>query len=324
MTIDIDQRIDAELAEVRRKYPSLGFELDDLAASRLVMAKLAERAGLPEDSPVSIEVRAIPGPAELPAVGLRIFTPPSAGDRALPALLWIHGGGYVMGSAADTDSRLGELAERVGCVVVAVDYRLAPEHPYPAALDDCAAALAWLAANPEGLGVDSGRIALGGASAGAGLAAALAQRTRDEQGTRPVFQLLIYPMLDDRNEQPSTHAITDPGLWNRETNLKAWRMYLGEAGQNRKGPSYAVPARSEHLAALPPAFVAVGDLDLFLDENINYAQRLLQAGVPTELHVYTGAIHGFDMLAPASSLAVRLNADMEAALQRALNTPCDT
>ena len=315
MAIDIDSRLDPELAEVRARFPSLGFDLRDLEGSRALMAKIAEKRQLPDDSGVRIETAIARSTHEPGDVAVRILRPDTVAGP-LPALLWIHGGGYVLGTAADTDSRLAEIAERVGCAVVSVDYRLAPEHPYPAAVDDCALALAWLFDNASELGIDRRRVAIGGASAGGGLAAALALRTRDEQLPAPIFQLLVYPMLDDRNDTRSSHAIDDPTLWDRRTNLLAWKLYLGQA-TGGETPPYAAPARAERLAGLPPAFVAVGDLDLFLDEDIHYAQRLLQADVPTELHVYPGAIHGFDMLAAEATISRRFNADVEAALRAA-------
>ena len=316
MAIDVDSRLDPEIAEVRARFPSLGFDLRDLDGSRAIMAKLAGKATLPEDAAVRIDTTTARSAGETGAVPVRILRPATASGE-LPALLWIHGGGYVLGSAADSDRRLGEIVERVGCAVISVDYRLAPEHPYPAAVDDCALALGWLTDSAGELGIDRQRIAIGGASAGGGLTAALALRTRDRGLPAPMFQLLIYPMLDDRNRSPSSHAIDDPTLWDRQTNLLAWQHYLGAGARDRDVPAYAAPARAADLAGLPPAFVAVGDLDLFLDEDIDYAQRLLQSGVPTELHVYPGAIHGFDVLAPDARISRRCNADVEDALRAA-------
>lgn len=318
MAIDIDSRLDPELAAVRARYPSLGFDLNDIEGSRAIVAKMAERAPLAPDAAVDIDMATARSRCGNIEVAVRIFRPRAAAD-ATPAMLWIHGGGYVLGSAAGSDRRLGEIAERVGCAIFSVDYRLAPEHPYPAALDDCAAALDWLTENAAALEVDPSRIAIGGASAGAGLAAALALRTRDDGLPAPLYQLLIYPMLDDRNRTPSSYAIEDPTLWDRQTNLLAWRHYLGSYAISREVPPCAAPARADDLTGLPAACIIVGDLDLFLDEDIDYAQRLLQAGVPTELHVYPGAIHGFDVLAPDASISRRCNADVEAALRAAFS-----
>jgi acetyl esterase/lipase len=259
-----------------------------------------------------------PGPDGAPAVRVRVYVP-QGHPVPLPALLWIHGGGYVLGFVEMDDHRLAELARTIPCVVASVDYRLAPEHPFPAPLEDCYAGLRWLYRTAGQLGVAPNRIALGGASAG-GLAAALALLARDRAEVPVIFQLLIYPMLDDRNQTPSSHEITDPRLvWTREMNLIGWRSYLGREPGSADVPAYAVPARAEPLAGLPPAYVVVGELDLFRDEDIEYAQRLLQAGVPTELHVLPGAFHGWDVFAPDASLTKRFTAERDAVLRRVLD-----
>ena len=185
-----------------------------------------------------------------------------------------------MGSVAQNDDMCAAIADRLGIVVTSVEYRLAPEHPYPAPLDDCYAGLRWLAEHAGELGVDGTRIAIGGASAGGGLAAGLALLARDRGEVAVCFQLLVYPMLDDRNVTPSSHAIVDPKVWNREANIAGWNAYLaGRAGADDVEP-YAAPARATDLAGLPPTYINVGDLDLFLDEDVAYAQALMRAGVP--------------------------------------------
>jgi acetyl esterase/lipase len=184
-------------------------------------------------------------------------------------------------------------------------------------MDDCYAGLAWTHKHAAELNVDPRRIAVGGASSGGGSAAGLVLLARD-RGEFPVcFQLLIYPMLDDRNATPASMALTDPRVWNRTSNFIGWRAYVGDtAGTDRVSP-YAAPARAANLAGLPPAYVAVGDLDLFIDEDIEYAQRLQQAEVPTELHVYPGGSHAFETYAPDSALARRFVRDRDEALRRA-------
>jgi acetyl esterase/lipase len=187
-------------------------------------------------------------------------------------------------------------------------------------MDDCYAGLAWTHRHAAELGVDAARIAVGGASSGGGSAAGLALLARD-RGELPVgFQLLIYPMLDDRNVTPASRALTDRRVWNRASNLIGWGAYLGDAAGTDLVSPYAAPARATNLAGLPPAYLAVGDLDLFIDEDIEYAQRLQQADVPTELHVYPGGTHAFDSYAPASALARRFAADRDEALRRAFAT----
>jgi acetyl esterase/lipase len=206
----------------------------------------------------------------------------------------------------------------IGCVVVSVDYRLAPDTPHPGPVEDCYAALRWFHANAAALGVDSGRIAIGGESAGGGLAAALALLARDRAEVPVVFQLLIYPMLDDRTViSPEPHPFAGEFIWTAQSNRFGWRALLGQEPGSPGVSPYAAAARAENLAGLPPAFVSVGALDLFLDENIAYAQRLLRAGVPSELHVYPGAYHGFD-LAFEADVTRRFRRDSLQALKRAL------
>ncbi len=207
------------------------------------------------------------------------------------------------------------LVRTVGLVAVSVDWRRAPEHPYPAEIDDCYAALRWVYTEAERLGVDADRIAVGGASSGGGTAAGLALLARDRGGPPIAFQLLVYPMLDDRTDGASHAWLNDTNLWHPRKNALAWAAYLGGADPV---PVYAAPARAEDLRGLPPAFVAVGDLDLFAEEDARYAARLIAAGVPTELHVYPGGVHGFDVFVPDGGLSRRLARDRDDSLAFAL------
>jgi len=229
-------------------------------------------------------------------VGIRLFRPVSVAEPA-PALLWIHGGGYVIGNARQDDRLCRQFSARLGITVASVDYRLAPEHPYPAPLEDCYSALTWLAGLPA---VDRGRIAIGGASAGAGLAAALALLARDrglsDQGVTPTFQLLAYPMLDDRSS--STADEPNYRMWDTRSNHFGWTAYLGDAD-----PQAAVPARRDDLSGLPPAWIGVGTNDLFHDEDLAYAERLRSAGVPCEVEVVPGVFHGFDVVVPKAQVS---------------------
>lgn len=249
-----------------------------------------------------------------PDVLVRLYTP-AVRNSANSAFFWIHGGGMVLGDVVMNDPDCARWALDLGCVVASVNYRLAPEHPFPAPVNDCYAGLSWLASNAERLGIDPGRIAIGGASAGGGLAAGTTLMARDRGGPSLCFQLLVYPMLDHRNETNSSNAVTDTKVWNRAANISAWEAYLG--GATEVSP-YASPAIAEDVSGLPPAYINVGEFDIFLDEDVSYAHRLMQAGIPTELHVYPGAFHGSNSLVADSPLSKRWMADEDAALRAVL------
>lgn len=265
----------------------------------------------------SMEVRRIPGPAGAPQVEVLTYRPREA-MGPLPYILHIHGGGYVMGDARDREGAHRAWAAELNCGIVSVNYRLAPEAPYPAALDDCHAALAWLFAQAGELGVDIERIGVMGESAGGGLAAALALLDRDRGEHRLAFQHLIYPMIDDR-----TCVAADPSptagefVWTPASNRYGWRSLLGREPGGEDVSPYAAAARAKDLSGLPPTYIATGALDLFVDEDLAFAGRLIRAGVPTEVHVYPGAFHGFQWAANAAVTrqAVR---DSLAALARAM------
>ena len=243
-------------------------------------------------------------------VGIRLHKP---ADLSTPsaALLWIHGGGYVIGTARQDDRLCHRYAKQVGMVVASVEYRLAPEYPYPAALEDCYSALKWLAALPS---VDGTRVAIGGASAGGGLAAALAQYAHDRGGITAAAQLLAYPMLDDR-VAPNKAVQRHYRGWTARSNRFGWASYLGDADRE-----IAVPARRADLSGLPPAWIGVGTLDLFCDEDLAYAARLKDAGVPCEVKVVPGAFHGFDVVARGASVT-RAFYDSQCAFLRDALTP---
>jgi acetyl esterase/lipase len=315
----VDQ-LDPELRAVVEKLPTdRPLDLNEIPAARVKMKKMvtAMLANLPAIEGVTSQDQFAPGSQGDPAVRVRVYRPNDQPSR-LPALFWIHGGGYVMGDIEQDDRLMQQLVKRIGCVAVSVDYRLAPEHPFPSPVEDCYAGLKWLFAHADKFGIEPTRIAIGGASGGGGLAAGLALLARDRGEVQVAFQLLIYPMIDDRNVTPASHAITDPRMWNRESNRLGWEAYLGRDGGADVSP-YAAAARATDLANLPPAYIPVGALDLFVDENIEYAQRLIQAGVPTELHVYPGAFHGFDLFAPSARVSKQFKADRDYALKRALH-----
>jgi acetyl esterase/lipase len=314
--MDLLGRLDPEIAEVFPHLPPL--DLTDIPTARTTMMNmLAEaQAGIQRSQNVVYSDHQAPGLNGAPQVRVRLYRPADQPGQ-LPCLYWIHGGGHVLGQIEQDDLMMEHIVEAVGCAAVSVEWRRPPEHPFPAPMDDCYAGLKWAHANAAELGLDPGRIAVGGASSGGGSAAGLALLARDRGEVPVCFQLLVYPMLDDRNVTPASLAVTEPKVWNRQSNLIGWQSYVGDAvGTDRVSP-YAAPTRADSLAGLPPAYLPVGDLDLFIDEDIEYAQRLQQADVPAELHVYPGGIHGFDLLAPASRLAQRFVRDRDEALRRA-------
>ncbi|HEX5302316.1 MAG TPA: alpha/beta hydrolase [Streptosporangiaceae bacterium] len=314
--MDLLGRLDPEIAEVFPHLPPL--DLTDIPTARTtMMTMLAEaQAGIQRSQNVIYSDHQAPGLNGAPQVRVRLYRPADQPGQ-LPCLYWIHGGGHVLGQIEQDDLMMEHIVEAVGCAAVSVEWRRPPEHPFPAPMDDCYAGLKWAHANAAELGLDPGRIAVGGASSGGGSAAGLALLARDRGEVPVCFQLLVYPMLDDRNVTPASRAVTEPKVWNRQSNLIGWQSYVGDAVGTDQVSPYAAPTRADSLAGLPPAYLPVGDLDLFIDEDIEYAQRLQQADVPAELHVYPGGIHGFDLLAPASRLAQRFARDRDEALRRA-------
>lgn len=280
--------IDPEIAAVLDTAPALSMQgpltRDTLPAMR------ARQAAMPQP-PLSDRVeRTTHVVDEVTGVTVRVHRPVEI-EGAQPCLYWMHGGGLIAGSALGDDLRFDRWCPSLGMVGVSVEYRLAPEHPFPAPIEDCWAGLRWVVDHAGELGVDRTRIGIGGASAGGGLAAALALLARDG-GLDLAYQLLLYPMLDDR--QVTESSGWDVPIWDPAANDFGWRCYLGDAKGTDDVPPHAAAARAADLAGLPPAFVLVGALDGFLDEDVDHAMRLTRAGVPTELHVYPGAPHGFD------------------------------
>ncbi len=316
-----EDRLDEQSKAALEMIPENLLDLSDISATRAALDGLmtALFASAPDVPGVTVEDHWAPGAPGDPDVMVRVYTPTGV-EKPVPGMYWIHGGGMVLGDVSMNDLDCKGVAVEMGCVVASVEYRLAPEHPHPAPIEDCYAGLKWLADNAASLGVDKEKIAIGGASAGGGLAAALALLARDRGEVEIIFQQLIYPMLDDRNITHSSHYVQHPKVWNRNANLAGWSALLGKpAGADDVSP-YAAPARAEDLSGLPPAFIIVGELDLFLDEDLEYAQRLIQAGVPTELHVFPGAFHGSDAMVPMSETSQRWAAITKAALRQALHS----
>lgn len=263
---------------------------------------------------VSVTERHVPGSEGAPDVRV-LLVRPETGGTGRGALLHCHGGGMVMGIPELGLPVLRQMADALDIVVVSVDYRLAPEAPFPAAIEDCYAALVWLNANAESLGIDPARIGVTGESAGGNLAAAVSLMARDRKGPPLLFQNLIYPMLDERPDA-TDNPLVGVFCWTRASNIFAWQAYLGPESISGSVSSYAAPARAQDLSDLPPTWLCVGTLDLFLDENLRFVRDLAAAGVPVELVVYPGAFHAFDV-APHAPVAIRARHDRMEALRRA-------
>lgn len=293
--------------------PALDLTEESLPLIRLGMDQMTAMMPEPEGTGVSWREETIG-----PGVTVCVYQP-TATVGLQPAILHIHGGGYVMGSSKISHAANMATASALEAIIVSVNYRLAPETPAPGSVEDCYAALRWLVAQADRLNVDIQRIAVQGESAGGGLAAALALLARDRGGPALVHQCLIYPMLDDRTCMKQLPESLGAFVWTPPANAFGWRALLGVEPGSANVPDYAVPARAETLAGLPSTFIAVGALDLFVVEDMDYARRLTEAGVATELHVYPGAYHGFDVLpdAPASQ---RMRQDALNALRRALHS----
>lgn len=319
--MDTRKLVDPALLPVLDVFPTVALTKELLGPMREAERFAQFPVVVPPEAQERIElsVRTASGPPGAPDISLHVYRPRDA-QSALPCIYHIHGGGYVGGSAAQLETLHRPLSHALNCIIVSVDYRLAPENPFPAGIEDCYAGLAWTLANAEALSIDKTRIGVMGESAGGGLAAALALLARDRGEYQLSFQHLIYPMLDDR-----TCVVAEPNpiagefIWTPHNNRFGWASLLGrEPGAPDVSP-YAAPARAKDLSGLPPAYIACPTLDLFIDEDVSYAQRLMRAGVPVELHVYAGGFHGFDIFGGDAPLSVRARADSMAALQRAIS-----
>lgn len=251
------------------------------------------------------EVRTVHVPAAdgQPTVEL-VVCRPAGGTTAVPVLYYVHGGGMVAGNARRDLPAALELAGHVDAAVVSVEYRLAPETPHPGPLEDCYRGLVWTQANAAALGLDPTAVVVTGVSAGGGLAAGVVLLARDRGGPRVRAQLLVSPMLDDRNDTVSSHQMLGVGVWDRTANATGWQALLGDAAGGPSVPAYAAPARAEDLTGMPPTFVDVGSADTFRDEDVAWVTRLWHAGADAELHVWAGGCHGFDGLAPRAAVSV--------------------
>ena len=309
--------VDPEYLPMMGALPRL--DLSDPEATRALIRSMG--AADPMTAvPVGVSVqRRMIATADGSAVELVVFRPDGSSGRPLPAIAYFHGGGFVFGDAG-TDVRVpSALAADLGAIVVSVNYRLAPEHPFPTPFDDCFTAVNWLAGDND-LGTDSSGIVVAGISAGAGMAAAVALKARETGSAAIRFQALDSPVLDDRLHTTSATEFTDSPLWNRQNAIDSWRHYLGTDADRARTSEYAAPARAQDLSGLPPAYIAVSSFDPLRDEGICYAQRLTQAGVYTELQLYPGTFHGSSGVFPQTAISRRINADFTAAIRRALHS----
>ena len=301
-----DVELGAVLAAVGEMLPStLTPEMiGPMRQGGLLAAPIADLIG---DRPIRHEERVVPGPDGAPDITLSIFTRTDH-QAGGPGIYHTHGGGMIIGDRfTGADGFLDWLMD-LDAVVVSVEYRLAPEHPDPAPVEDCYAGLVWMAAHADELGFDPDRLVIAGGSAGGGLAAGVALKARDLGGPALAGQLLIYPMLDDRNETVSSHQIDGFGVWDRGSNDTGWDALLGDRRKTDGVSIYAAPARATDLTGLPPAFIDVASAEVFRDEDVAYATKIWEQGGVAELHVWPGGFHGFDAMAPQAALSVRARA----------------
>lgn len=287
-------KIHPDLLQAAKKTPSFTFSRRNIWFIRWLMSWMPAPR-----TPANVRIENIYLPGKHGQADLRLRVYRSAPKyEPTPALLWLHGGGYVIGRPEMDDRVCIQYTLELGISVVSVDYRLSPEHPFPAGLEDGYTSLEWMVSHAQQMGLDSKRIAIGGASAGGGLAAALVQLAVDRKQINPIFQLLVYPMLDDRSVMRTNTNESSYPVWNQKSNRFGWESYLGQECGAEDVPIYSVPARRADLSGLPPAWIGVGTEDLFHDEDAAYARRLQEQGVDCEFHPVAGAFHGFEIFDP--------------------------
>ena len=315
-TLDL---IDPELIPPSRSIPSPGFHADTLKEVRASMLAKAT-ASLPSDTTaVSVETLHLEGKNPAPPVRVLAYRPTQVRGKC-PVLLHLHGGGYVVGSPERKGAEHRKLAADLGCAIYSVDYRLAPETPFPGAVEDCYAVLEWLHKNASELNLDTNRIGVMGESAGGGLAASLALLVRDRAQFRLAFQHLVSPMLDDRTAvYTNTDSSTGQFAWTQEDNAFGWSALLGSALGGPDVSPYAAAARAQDLKGLPATFLSIAALDLLMEEELEYARRLARSGVSLELHLYPATFHGFVPTCPKARVSVAAARDSYEALRRAFH-----
>ncbi len=312
-TIPMDQRVDPDLLVGYAPNKPIDLSLEQL---KIVKADFKNIPGT-SDPEVNIYNVKIATTDQTDSIRLRIYEPVNRQGK-LAGIYWLHGGGYLFGVPEQDDAQNIRFVKEVGAIVIAPDYRTAPEHPYPIPFDDAFAGLEWMSKMSDDLGIDKERIAVCGASAGGGLCAAVVLKARDIGAPKIAFQMPLYPMIDDRCTSPSHFEDFTDKVWNNKANIQAWDYYLGHIAPAQR-TSYMAAARETNLVGLPPAYSCVGELDPFRDDTADYMFRLSQAGVPAEFHLYPGAYHAFEVNAPLSAYAKRAVDEYVYVLKKALN-----
>jgi len=308
--------LDAQLARVAHMMPVT--DLTDHLLAREATEKFKNFVGqTSDDERVTYQEELVDNPEHEQALRVRIYRPKNS-TKALPCLIYMHGGGFVLGDLEMEHPRCQKIAAEVNCIVVAVDFRLAPEYAFPCGLNDCYLALNWVAAHAARLGIKPNRLAVGGCSTGATLAAALALMVREKGGPSLCFQFLLYPTLDDRLNTPSMYAFKNIPGGDRSGAELMWAYYL--SGLEGEVPHLAAPARAQDLSNLPPTYMMTNDIDVCRDEAMEYAMRLLAVGVPTELHCYSGTFHAFEIMVRAADISLKALDQQMNVLGRALHS----
>lgn len=307
--MDLIKNMDPQLKRVFENRPK-GSEESDMQATRNRMHEVFRNMGdlVPKNDNVKEWDEWLPGLGEAPSLRVKVYRPEGEEEQILPALVFIHAGGFYIGMPEMSDALCRNLAEFAECMIFSVDYRLAPEDPYPAALDDCYAVLRWVHEESHTLQVDPKRIALCGVSAGGCLAAGVSLLARDQGTFSPAFQMLLYPVLDHRHITESSRAVEDERTWNTKGSLLSWKAYLGSV--EGEVPVYASPGTAQNLSGLPRTYIAACELDLLRDEAVDFARRLYEQDVATELHVLPGTFHAFDAIVPNARISRRFHGEL--------------
>jgi acetyl esterase/lipase len=314
--LPMQERVHKELVDMFKVFPEWNFSEENIPANREIFNNMFSGIQLLDDN-IHIFEEMVLSECGTHSIRLKIYEP-KVKDETLPGIYFIHGGGHIIGTPEINDALCCEIVTKIPSVIISVDYRLAPETPYPGPVEDCYEGLVWFAKNSEKLGVAKDRIAVLGQSSGGGLAAAVSLLARDRKGPKIAFQMPLYPMIDDRHQTQSSKEITDRRVWNTTENKLAWDMYLSETDRENV-PIYAAPSRAKDYTNLPPTYTFIGDLDPFRDETIEYIYNLTKAGVPTEFHLYPGCFHAFEEVVPNAEVSKKAKENYFNALKFALS-----